>query len=67
MLKSSEFGGTIVAIFNATIFFNEKGIMDYEIKLLKTAGYTDKEISNMSQHVRRNLALEIEMLLKCGK
>lgn len=48
-------------------FYNKKGIMDYEIRLLKTAGYTDKEISNMSQHVRRNLALEIEMLLKCGK
>ena len=38
--------------------------MNYEIKLLKTAGYTDKEINNMSQHVRRNLALEIEMLLE---
>jgi len=38
--------------------------MNYEIRLLKTAGYTDKEISNMSQHVRRNLALEIEMELE---
>ena len=48
----------------ATFFFLKKGIMNYEIRLLKTAGYTDKEISNMSQHVRRNLALEIEMELE---
>jgi hypothetical protein len=38
--------------------------MNYEIELLQTAGYTADEINNMSQHRRRNLALEIEMELE---
>jgi len=38
--------------------------MNYETELLKAAGYTDQEITAMSQNRKRNLALEIEMELK---
>ena len=37
---------------------------NYEIELLKDGGYTDLEISEMTPHRRRNLALEIEMELE---
>ena len=37
---------------------------NYEIELLKEAGYSDLEISEMTPHRRRNLALEIEMELE---
>ena len=36
-------------------------INDYENELLLTAGYSEKEIANMTPNQKRSYALEIEM------
>lgn len=41
-------------------------INNYENELLLAAGYSKQEIADMSQHRRRNLALEIEMELEAA-
>ena len=39
-------------------------INDYENELLLSAGYSEKEIANMTQNQKRSYALEIEMELE---
>ena len=39
-------------------------INDYENELLLTAGYSEKEIANMTPNQKRSYALEIEMELE---